>query len=134
MSKTSVGTRRFSHAENTYADNHSQAIEGLHSGTGSSVWNPSKVLSALRNLARWQSRRSLLNHRTGLYCPICQAVQPVIDYKPLANLAVLSCRNDRKIDTMSDTEYAELVSRASGLKIQRNAIIGGHEVIEEGKS
>lgn len=127
-----IGSGRVSHISDRYADIHSTAVEHIHRGVGYGIWNPEKILSAIRNLARWQSRRSLLNYQTALYCPICHAVQPVVDYKPLANLAVLSCRHDRSISTMSDTEYAELVSRASGLQIVRVPVLGGFEVTQEG--
>lgn len=119
--------------ENRYADAHSLAVTGLYAGKGSSgaVWNPEKILTCLRNLARWQSVRALLNRRTRLYCEECRVVRPVVDYKPLASLAVLSCKHERPVSTMTDEEYSDLVRRASGLKIVRNPTLGGFEVIQE---
>lgn len=131
MSKTTVGTRRLNKSDDRYSSHHSLAIEDIHhQGKGNSVWNPEKILSAIRNLARWQSIRTLLHHRTKLWCEVCQAVQPVIDYKPLANVAVLNCRHDRSISTMSEPEYSDLVRRAKGLQIVRNPVLGGYTITE----
>lgn len=114
-----------------YADAHNLAVTGLYAGKGSgSVWNPEKVLTCLRNLARWQSVRALLNKRTKLWCPMCSTLQPVTDYRPLATLAVLSCRHTRQTHTVTDSEYADLVERAKGLKVTGNARVGGHDRLE----
>jgi len=110
------------------------ATEEKYSGRGGQApWNPTKIITSLRNLARWQSVRALLNRRTKLLCEVCHAVQPVIDYKPLASLAVLKCGHTRSVSTMTAEEYADLVRRASGLKIRvvRNPTLGGFEVIQE---
>ena len=118
-----------------YSDTHALGVLASYAGRGSGqgIWNPTKIITSLRNLARWQSVRALLNHRTRLYCPLCSTVRPVVDYKPLANVAVLSCKHERSVSTMTAEEYADLVRRASSMKIRvvRNPKLGGCEVIQE---
>ena len=99
-------------------------------GTGQ-CYNPTKILLALRQLIRWQSRRALTNHKTALYCESCQKLCPVVDYRPLANVAVLSCGAQRAVSCQTAEEYRELVTRAESLKIQvvRNAELGGYEAV-----
>jgi len=46
---------------------------------------------------RWESRPTLLNHKTRLLCLKCQSVEPVIDFRPLARLCVLNCGCTRKV-------------------------------------
>jgi len=47
----------------------------------------------------WNSRRRLLNFTTRLQCPSGCGLQTVIDFKPLARLAVLACLHTRTAKT-----------------------------------
>ena len=99
-------------------------------GTGA-CYNPTKILQALRQLVRWSSRRALTNHRTRLWCESCQKLCPVVDYRALANVAVLTCGSQRAVSCQTPEEYSELITRAESLKIQvvRNAELGGYEAV-----
>lgn len=46
---------------------------------------------------RWESKPTLINHKTRLLCLTCQSVEPVIDFRPLARLCVLKCGCTRKV-------------------------------------
>jgi hypothetical protein len=99
-------------------------------GTGQ-VWNPTKILNSLRNLVRWQSPKTLRKHRTRLFCEECQSLSPVVDYKPLADRAVLACKHERPVSSMTDAEYAELVTLAESIKIVRDPVLGGYTAVSE---
>ena len=114
---------------------YSDAIIAQFTGKGTGTcYNPTKILLALRQLVRWSSRRALTNHRTRLWCESCQTMCAVVDYRPLANVAVLACGSPRAVSCQTPEEYAELITRAQSLKIQvvRNAELGGYEAVAEG--
>jgi hypothetical protein len=106
---------------------HTRAIEGLYEGRGNGLapWNPTKIVECLRQLERW-TRRALLRRKTRLQCFEGCGVQTVTDAYP-NRTSRLQCGHTRQTHTMSDSEYADLVERANGLKIQRNAVLGGFE-------
>lgn len=99
-------------------------------GTGQ-VWNPTKILNSLKNLVRWQSPKTLRKHRTRLFCEECQSLSPVVDYKPLADMAVLACKHERPVSSMTDAEYAELVTLTESIKVVRDPVLGGYAAVSE---
>jgi hypothetical protein len=120
--------------DDLFGGDHADAIISLNAGRGTGTcWNPEKILNCLRNLVRWQSARKLRTHQTRLYCEECRDMCSVSDYKPLASLAVLSCRHERPVSTMSAEGYSDLVALANELKIQvmRNPVLGGYSAVSQ---
>jgi hypothetical protein len=118
-----------------HGGHYTDAIIAQFTGKGTGAcYNPTKILLALRQLVRWSSRRALTNHRTRLWCESCQKLCPVVDYRPLANVAVLACNSQRAVSCQTPEEYNDLITRAESLKIQvvRNAELGGYEAVEVG--
>jgi hypothetical protein len=101
---------------------HSSIVESLHEGRGTGqVWNPTKILNSLKSLVRWQSPKTLRKHRTRLFCEECQSLSPVVDYKPLADRAVLACKHERPVSSMTDAEYRDLVEQAASIQRMEEA-------------
>ncbi len=130
MSRVTIGTRRLNKSDDRYSSHHSLAIEDIHSGTGSPPpINPNMAVNSLRQMEKW-GRGSLLHAGTKLYCAE-HGIQKVTDAFP-DGTCLLECACRRVIHKITEDRYREIIQVASTSKIQRNAIIGGHEVIEDG--
>ena len=102
---------------------HSRAIEeqfaGKAHGTGQ-VWNPTRILNALRNLVRWQSPKTLRKYKTTLFCQSCQTRRPVVDAYPNGECK-LSCGCRRKVSSQTPEEYRDLVEQAASIQRMEEA-------------
>jgi hypothetical protein len=98
---------------------HSRAVEELNAGrgTGNAPWNPLKIITALRQLVRWSSPKTLRKHKTRLRCPAGHGIQQVIDAYPNSTCRLL-CGCRRAVSDITSDEYRTLVSLAEGLKPQ----------------
>jgi hypothetical protein len=97
---------------------HSSIVESLHAGHGTGqCWNPTKIILALRQLVRWQSPKTLRKYKTTLFCQSCHTRCPVVDAYPNGECK-LSCGCRRKVSTITEREYADLVVRAQALKAE----------------
>jgi hypothetical protein len=58
-------------------------------------------------IEKLDSRAYLLYHRTKLLCRTCNQVHPVVDYKPMARHAVLSCGHERSVNDWQPVMHKE---------------------------
>jgi hypothetical protein len=88
-------------------------------GTGQ-VWNPTRILNALKNLVRWQSPKTLRKYKTTLFCQSCQTRCPVVDAYPNGECK-LSCGCRRKVSSQTPEEYRDLVEQAASIQRMEEA-------------
>jgi hypothetical protein len=98
---------------------HSRAIETQYEGRGNGLapWNEDKIKNCLRQLIQWASGKKLRKYKTALYCEKCQTLRAVVSASPqgFTSMARLQCEHERAVSVMTEPEYANLVTLASGL-------------------
>lgn len=74
------------------------------------TYNPTKLRFMLQQVTRWNSRLALLHKKTRLNC-VEHGLQAVIDFRPLAQEAVLTCGCRRSVDLdLPDEDRRELIA------------------------
>jgi hypothetical protein len=64
----------------------------------------------MNELDGW-ARLTLMHRKTRLFCPTCQSVELVTDFKPLAREAVLQCSHSRGIEVGGDSEGTKVFNK-----------------------
>lgn len=74
------------------------------------TYNPTKLCLMLQQVKRWNSRLALLHRKTRLNCG-GHGLQAVIDFRPLAQEAVLACGCHRPIELdLPEQDRRELIA------------------------
>ena len=107
------------------------------------AWNSEKLRNLTNQMTRWNSRLALLHKKTRLNC-VEHGLQAVVDFRPLAQEAVLACHCRRHVELdLPDEDRRELIAfiaspegrsrkRVAGQNSTKHFVVVYVEDLEEG--